>query len=129
MLALSFLLPESDFRSYLILAAMLMLVAFVQTFIGTLVWLLLSEIFPMAIRGFAMGIAVFVLWCINALISFVFSILVEATGSTLTFGLFALSNFCSFLFVKKYCPETRGRSLEELEDDFGEFGAARFVDR
>ena len=62
MLALSFLLPESSFRSYLILAAMLVLVAFVQTFIGTLVWLLLSEIFPMTIRGFAMGIAVFVLW-------------------------------------------------------------------
>ena len=71
-LALSFLLPESTFRSYLILAAMLLFVAFVQGFIGTLVWLLLSEIFPMAIRGFAMGIAVFVLWCVNAAISFVF---------------------------------------------------------
>ena len=71
-LALSFLLPESTFRSYLILGAMLLFVAFVQGFIGTLVWLLLSEIFPMAIRGFAMGIAVFVLWCVNALISFVF---------------------------------------------------------
>jgi major inositol transporter-like SP family MFS transporter len=128
-LALSFLLAESEFRSYLILAAMLMLVAFVQTFIGTLVWLLLSEIFPMTIRGFAMGIAVFVLWCVNALISFVFPLLVEAAGSTLTFGLFAVINFCSFLFVKKYCPETRGRSLEELEDEFREFGAARFVDR
>src|SRR5215213_3366230 len=50
-LALSFLLPESAFRSYLILAAMLIVVFFVQTFIGTLVWLLLSEIFPMTIRG------------------------------------------------------------------------------
>ena len=60
-LALSFLLPETPFRSYLILAAMLVVVFFVQTFIGTLVWLLLSEIFPMTIRGFAMGIAVFVL--------------------------------------------------------------------
>jgi MFS transporter, SP family, major inositol transporter len=128
-LALSFLLPESGFRSYLILAAMLVLVAFVQTFIGTLVWLLLSEIFPMTIRGFAMGIAVFVLWCVNALISFVFPLLVESAGSTLTFGLFALINFGSFLFVKKYCPETRGRSLEELEDDFREHDAAHFVHR
>jgi MFS transporter, SP family, major inositol transporter len=129
LLALSFLLPESSFRSYLILAAMLVLVAFVQAFIGTLVWLLLSEIFPMTIRGFAMGIAVFVLWCVNALISFVFPILVEAAGSTLTFGLFALINFCSLLFVQKYCPETRGRSLEELEDDFREHDAAHFVHR
>jgi MFS transporter, SP family, major inositol transporter len=129
LLALSFLLPESSFRSYLILAAMLVLVAFVQAFIGTLVWLLLSEIFPMTIRGFAMGIAVFVLWCVNALISFVFPLLVEAAGSTLTFGLFAVINFCSLLFVQKYCPETRGRSLEELEDDFREHDAAHFVHR
>jgi MFS transporter, SP family, major inositol transporter len=117
-LALSFMLPESSFRSYLILAAMLIVVFFVQTFIGTLVWLLLSEIFPMTIRGFAMGIAVFVLWTVNAAISFVFPPLVEALGATPTFGLFALVNVGSILFVKKFAPETRGRSLEELEDDF-----------
>jgi major inositol transporter-like SP family MFS transporter len=91
-LALSFLLPESGFRSYLILAAMLVVVFFVQTFIGTLVWLLLSEIFPMTIRGFAMGIAVFVLWTVNAAISFAFPPLVAALGATPTFGLFALIN-------------------------------------
>ena len=85
-LALSFLLPESTARSYLILGAMLLFVAFVQGFIGTLVWLLLSEIFPMAIRGFAMGIAVFFLWCVNAAISFVFPLLVEAAGATVTFA-------------------------------------------
>jgi major inositol transporter-like SP family MFS transporter len=117
-LALSFMLPESSFRSYLILAAMLIVVFFVQTFIGTLVWLLLSEIFPMTIRGFAMGIAVFVLWTVNAAISFVFPPLVQALGATLTFGLFALVNVGSIVFVKIFAPETRGRTLEELEDDF-----------
>jgi major inositol transporter-like SP family MFS transporter len=119
-LAASFLLPESGFRTYLILAAMLLLVAFVQTFIGTLVWLLLSEIFPMTIRGFAMGIAVFVLWTVNAIISFLFPLLVNAVGSTPTFALFALINLGSVFFVKKFTPETRGRSLEELEDEFRE---------
>jgi major inositol transporter-like SP family MFS transporter len=117
-LAASFLLPESGFRTYLILAAMLLLVAFVQTFIGTLVWLLLSEIFPMTIRGFAMGIAVFVLWTVNAIISFLFPLLVNAVGSTPTFALFALINLGSVFFVKKFTPETRGRTLEELEDEF-----------
>ncbi len=126
-LALSFQLPESGFRSYLILAAMLLFVAFVQGFIGTLVWLLLSEIFPMAIRGFAMGIAVFCLWCVNAAISFVFPLLVEAAGATVTFGLFAAINVISFLFVKKFVPETRGRTLEELEDDFRTHDAAHLV--
>jgi major inositol transporter-like SP family MFS transporter len=128
-LALSFLLPASAFRSYLILAAMLIVVAFVQTFIGTLVWLLLSEIFPMTIRGFAMGIAVFVLWTVNAAISFAFPPLVAALGATLTFGLFALVNMGSIAFVTKFAPETRGRTLEELEDDFREHDAAHFPHR
>lgn len=127
LLALSFLLPATPFRSYLILGAMLVLVAFVQTFIGTLVWLLLSEIFPMTIRGFAMGIAVFVLWTVNAGISFAFPLLVGAAGSTVTFGLFALINLGSTIFVMKFAPETRGRTLEELEDDFRTHDAAHFV--
>ncbi len=126
-LALSFLLPESSFRSYLILAAMLIVVAFVQTFIGILVWLLLSEIFPMTIRGFAMGIAVFVLWTVNAAVSFAFPPLVATLGATLTFGLFALINAGSIIFCLKFAPETRGRTLEELEDDFREHDPAHFV--
>jgi major inositol transporter-like SP family MFS transporter len=106
---------------------MLLFVAFVLGFIGTLVWLLLSEIFPMAIRGFAMGIAVFFLWCVNAAISFVFPLLVEAAGATVTFALFAAVNVASFGFVKKFVPETRGRTLEELEDDFRTHDAAHLV--
>jgi major inositol transporter-like SP family MFS transporter len=117
-LALVFLLPASDTRSYIILAAMMLFVAFVQTFIGTCVWLLLSEIFPMTIRGFAMGIAVFVLWTTNAAISFAFPIVNESLGSTGTFGLFVVVNLLSLAFVAKFVPETKGRSLEELEDQF-----------
>jgi major inositol transporter-like SP family MFS transporter len=126
-LALAFLLPESSARSYLILLAMLFVVAFVQTFIGILVWLLLSEIFPMTIRGFAMGMAVFVLWTVNAGVSFAFPPLVASLGATLTFGLFALINCGSIAFCYAYAPETRGRTLEELEDDFREHDPAHFV--
>jgi major inositol transporter-like SP family MFS transporter len=117
-LALTFLLPSSTARSYIILAAMMLFVAFVQCFIGTCVWLLLSEIFPMTIRGFAMGVAVFVLWTTNAAISFLFPIVNGALGSTGTFGLFVLINLTSIVFVAKKVPETKGRSLEELEDQF-----------
>ena len=126
-LAIMFLLPESPARAYLILAGMLVVVFFVQTFIGTLIWLLLSEIFPMTIRGFAMGIAVFILWTTNTIISFVFPPLVKALGSTPTFALFAVINAISFFFVLKFCPETRGRSLEQLEDDFRTHDATHLV--
>ena len=118
LLALAFTLPQSDAVSYLILACMMLFVAFVQCFIGTCVWLLLSEIFPLAIRGFAMGIAVFVLWTVNAAISFAFPIVNEALGSTGTFVLFVIVNLVSLVFVARTVPETKGRSLEQIENDF-----------
>jgi MFS transporter, SP family, major inositol transporter len=118
LLAIVFLLPASDLVSYIILAAMMLFVAFVQCFIGTCVWLLLSEMFPMAIRGFAMGIAVFALWTVNAAISFLFPIVNAALGSTGTFTLFVVINLVSLGFVMKFVPETKGRSLEELEAHF-----------
>ncbi|MCU1575123.1 MAG: transporter [Micrococcaceae bacterium] len=117
-LAVVFLLPQSDLVSYIILAAMMLFVAFVQCFIGTCVWLLLSEIFPLAIRGFAMGVAVFALWTVNAAISFLFPILVVSLGSTGTFTVFVLVNIVSLIFVSKVVPETKGQSLEELEVQF-----------
>jgi major inositol transporter-like SP family MFS transporter len=115
-LALVFLLPTSTTRSYVILAGMILFVAFVQMFIGTCVWLLLSEIFPLSIRGFAMGIAVFVLWCTNAIISFLFPLLNSSLGSTGTFGLFVVVNVLSWVFVHRFVPETKGTTLEELEE-------------
>jgi len=118
LLAIVFMLPPSDAVSYTILAAMMLFVAFVQCFIGTCVWLLLSEIFPLAIRGFAMGIAVFALWTVNAGISFAFPIVNGALGSTGTFALFVVVNLVSLGFVSKFVPETKDRSLEELEADF-----------
>lgn len=123
LLAIVFLLPQSDLASYTILAAMMLFVAFVQCFIGTCVWLLLSEMFPLAIRGFAMGIAVFALWTVNAAISFLFPIVVNALGSTGTFGLFVLVNIASLAFVIKFVPETKGHSLEDLEAHFRGGGA------
>jgi major inositol transporter-like SP family MFS transporter len=117
-LAFCFALPESTLRSYLVLAFMVSFVGFVQCFIGIGVWLLLSEIFPMAIRGFAMGIAVFVLWIVNGTISLVFPQLVGALGATGTFGIFVVINLLSIAFVSNFVPETRGRTLEELEDHF-----------
>jgi major inositol transporter-like SP family MFS transporter len=124
-LALTFLLAESTTRSYVILACMIVFVAFVQMFIGTCVWLLLSEIFPMSIRGFAMGVAVFILWCTNAAISFLFPVLNSALGSTGTFGLFVAVNLVSLYFVFRCVPETKGTTLEELEDRFEAEGAER----
>ncbi|WP_181780289.1 sugar porter family MFS transporter [Pseudonocardia pini] len=117
-LAVCFLLPESTAVSYLILGAMLLFMLIVQTFAGPIVWLMLSEIFPAAIRGFAMGLAIFVLWGVNTVISFGFPIMAETVGSAGTFAIFIVINACSAVFVIRCLPETRGRSLEQIEDRF-----------
>jgi major inositol transporter-like SP family MFS transporter len=74
-----------------------------------------------------MGIAVFLLWTTNTIISFAFPILAKSAGPTFTFGLFVLINIAALFFVIKFVPETRGRTLEELEDDFRTHDAAHFV--
>jgi major inositol transporter-like SP family MFS transporter len=70
---------------------------------------------------------VFVLWTVNAAISFAFPPLVATLGDKWTFGLFALINCGSIFFIFKFAPETRGLSLEELEDDFRTHGASQMV--
>jgi major inositol transporter-like SP family MFS transporter len=79
----------------------------------------------MSIRGFAMGLAVFILWCTNAAISILFPVLNSALGSTGTFGLFVAVNLVSLYFVLRCVPETNGTTLEELEDRFEAEGAER----
>ncbi|GAA4964904.1 sugar porter family MFS transporter [Kineococcus glutinatus] len=116
LLALAFLLPATTTRSFVILGCMLVFVAFVQCFIGTGVWLMLAEIFPLAIRGFAMGLSVFVLWTVNAAISWLFPQVNTALGSTGTFGIFVLVNLASIVFIARCAPETRGHTLESLEE-------------
>ena len=81
----------------------------------------------MTIRGCATGVSIACLWAANAFISFVFPIMARGLGSTPVFLLFAVINAVSFGFVVKYVPETRGRTLEELEDDFREHDAAHFT--
>ncbi len=117
-LALCFLLPESTGRSYTILLFMVVFAFFQQCFISTVTWLLLSEIFPMRIRGFAMGVAVFVLWLVNFTISLMFPILTAGIGPTKTFLVFVVLGIAAITFSTRFVPETKDRTLEGLEKGF-----------
>jgi MFS transporter, SP family, major inositol transporter len=114
-LLVSYLLPESTLRSYLILLFMLLVTAFMVTFLGTTGFLVLSELFPLPIRGFAMGASLGGLWVANSTISFLFPILAESYGSLAVFSGFMVLNVLAALFALRYIPETKGRTLEELE--------------
>ncbi|MGY0064412.1 sugar porter family MFS transporter [Streptomyces sp. LZ34] len=110
-------LPESAARSYLVLASMLTFLLFMQGCIATVFWLMLSEIFPLRLRGFAMGTAVFGTWMANFLVTLVFPPLIDAVGG-ITFLIFAAVNVATFVFYIRTVPETRGRSMEAIESHF-----------
>lgn len=112
-----FLLPESTYRSYVVLAFMLVFLFFMQSMIATVYWLLIAEIFPIRLRGFAMGVAIFAQWISNATVALTFPLLISALGGN-TFFILAIVNIATLVFLVKYLPETRGRTLESLEEKF-----------
>ncbi|RZT85829.1 sugar porter (SP) family MFS transporter [Pseudonocardia sediminis] len=112
------LLPDGTAKAYVILVLVVLFVFCMQGTIGPLVWLILSEIFPLRIRSLAIGISVLALWLANALVALVFPPVVEAIGIASTFFVFVALGLAALLFVHRAVPETRGRSLEQLEEQF-----------
>ncbi|MEU2723853.1 sugar porter family MFS transporter [Streptomyces smyrnaeus] len=104
-------------RAFAVLAMTITFLAFQQGAISPVTWLMLSEIFPTRMRGFGMGVAAVVLWLTNFVIGLVFPSLVSGIGVSNTFFLFVVLGLFSFAFVKLYVPETKGRTLEHLEDE------------
>jgi major inositol transporter-like SP family MFS transporter len=96
---------------------MLTFLLFMQGCIATVFWLMLSEIFPLRLRGFAMGIAVIGTWMANFLVTLLFPPLIAAIGGV-TFLIFAAINVGAFVFYLRKIPETRGRSMEAIESHF-----------
>ncbi|MDW8563702.1 sugar porter family MFS transporter [Staphylococcus shinii] len=108
----TFILP------FVILLLTVTFLGFMQGSIAPVTWLMLSEIFPLKIRGIGMGASVFFCWMTNFLVSLIFPVLLGHIGLSLTFVLFVVLNIIAFTFVKKFLPETKGKSLEEIESYF-----------
>ncbi len=82
---------------------------------GPVTWVLISEIFPNKIRGKAVAVAVMAQWAANYLISSSYPAMMELSGA-FTYGFYGTMSILSFLFVWKMVPETKGKTLEELEE-------------
>ena len=100
----------------------LWLLAFIVLFTGSFAaamgpipWIVISEIFPTKIRGQAMSVAVLVLWTSCYIVSQTFPMLVEAIGNAKTFWIYAACSFAGLIFVTLAVPETKGKTLEEIE--------------
>ncbi|MBG8555452.1 sugar porter family MFS transporter [Hymenobacter guriensis] len=98
-----------------LLGLIMLYVACFAVGLGPGVWVVITEIFPNAVRGRAASLATVALWVACTLISFTFLSLVKAAGLSGAFGLYAGLSALTFVFVWRAVPETKERSLEEIE--------------
>ena len=114
----SLVLEGSTSLPYVVLILTVTFLAFQQGAISPVTWLMLSEIFPLRLRGIGMGATVFCLWIVNFLIGLMFPILLDKVGLAATFFVFVALGLGAITFVKKCLPETKGLTLEQLEHKF-----------
>src|SRR3954469_15411848 len=114
----SFLLPEGLSKAVVILCLTVTFVFCMQLALNIPMWVVLSEMFPLDMRGLGMGVSVLFLWIANAIISFSFPVLIAAVNIQGAFLVFFVLGLIAIFFLKKMLPETGNRSLEELEEAF-----------
>ncbi|XP_057970725.1 D-xylose-proton symporter-like 2 [Malania oleifera] len=104
-----------DDAPYVAVVALLLYVGCYQLSFGPIGWLMISEIFPLRLRGRGLSIAVLVNFGANAIVTFAFSPLKALLGAGILFYVFAAITVLSLLFIFFIVPETKGLSLEEIE--------------
>ena len=85
--------------------------------LGPVTWTLLAEIFPNRVRGTAMATCTFALWVGCCTLTFSFPSMNATLGSSGTFWIYSAICICAFVFLFRSCPETKGKSLEDLEKE------------
>ncbi|WP_255314134.1 MULTISPECIES: sugar porter family MFS transporter [Bacillales] len=99
----------------LVLIFILLYVASFAISLGPVVWVIMSEIFPNRIRGKATAIAAMALWAADYLVSQSFPPLLSSAGPAATFWIYGSMALLACLFTWRVVPETKGKSLEEIE--------------
>ncbi len=97
------------------LICIMLFIAFFASCIGPVFWTLVSEMFPNRIRGKAVAFASFTQWIFNFLVVLLFPHFLASLGGAKTFLFLALMSLVQWLFTYFYVPETKGKSLEEIE--------------
>ena len=106
---------DSHLIGWISIASLSSYVAFFAIGMGPVFWLLISEIYPLSVRGRAMSVATFVNWGSNLLVGISFLSIIKLIGRPQTFWVYGAMSVITWFFVYFYIPETKGKSLEEIE--------------
>lgn len=107
--------------------ALVFLLTFVASYavgLGPVFWLMISEIYPLGVRSRAMSVATVANWTANFLVSYFFLQLVGALGRPVTFWVYAVFGVLAVAYFAKKIPETKDKTLEEIEQELGAEGAS-----
>lgn len=122
---LSVLFFTNQTSGVLVLIFILGYCAFFSASLGPTVWVMVAELFPNRLRSKGMSVAVVALWIACTIITIAFPIMLEKLSGGITFMIFALICLANLLYVLKYVPETKGKTLEQLEKELGDRGENR----
>ncbi len=106
-----------EMKGILMVALVVAAISVYAMTLGPVTWTLLAEIFPHRIRGIAMATCTFALWVGCCTLTFSFPSMNAVLGSSGTFWIYSAICVCAFIFLLRRCPETKGKSLDELEKD------------
>jgi len=98
-----------------LLFVILLYIAFFASAMGPLVWVVMAEIFPIRMRGAAMGIATLILWFADFAVTLTFPVISDKLNASAAFWIYAVMCALDLVFMIFYLPETKGKSLEEIE--------------
>jgi MFS family permease len=107
------------------LIAMVVYIASFAFSLGPVVWTMVSEIFPSQVRGKAVAVAAAVNWGAAFIVSVTFLSLIDAIGEVATFLLFAVMCVLAFAWIRAKVPETKGKSLEQIQEAWAEHDESR----
>ena len=118
------LILTGAFHGILVLLLVLAYLSFFASCIGPVFWTLMPEIFPNRIRGTAITVPVLTQWVANAVVVLFFPVAFNQIGKAATFGFLAAMSIVQAIFTWFFLPETKGKSLEEIEAFWGTQGAS-----
>jgi SP family arabinose:H+ symporter-like MFS transporter len=119
LLLLVALILSGAFHGMLVLVLVLAYLSFFASCIGPVFWTLLPEMFPNRIRGTAITVPVLTQWVANAVVVLFFPMAFNQIGKAATFGFLAAMALAQAVFTMFFLPETKGKSLEEIESFWG----------
>ena len=119
-MGLSLVLLGAAFRFHFLpqsalLFVIILYIAFFSSAMGPLVWVVMAEIFPIRVRGAAMGLATLILWFADFAVTLTFPVISDRLNASTAFWLYAAMCAFDLVFMVFYLPETKGKSLEEIE--------------